>query len=231
MSQKVNIVTFTDPMMGLSYECEPIFRKLETHFADEVEFKYLMCVLVKDVYDLVNPADLSISKELAIKNYNAKLSKIYESEEDITGMPINMTDFQLFSVEHTSSLPLNLAYKAVQLIDDTKADLFLYNLRYATIVECRPTMSPSRFERQFFLPKKQVNHRITSKFKRLLKNNGREPAEFAMRANKIVVTLNVSEDGSFSLTSSSEILEEGKFALQAAEEILSNGVIIRIAFT
>ena len=51
-----------------------------------------------------------------------------------------------------------------------------------------------------------------------------------MRANKIVVTLNVSEDGSFSLTSSSEILEEGKFALQAAEEILSNSVIIRIAF-
>ena len=91
-------------------------------------------------------------------------------------------------------------------------------------------MSPSRFERQFFLPKKQVNHRITSKFKRLLKNNGREPAEFAMRANKIVVTINVSEDGSFSLTSSSEILEEGKFALQAAEEILSNGVIIRISF-
>ena len=51
-----------------------------------------------------------------------------------------------------------------------------------------------------------------------------------MRANKIVVTLNVSEDGSFSLTSSSEILEEGKCALQAAEEILSNSVIIRIAF-
>ena len=139
MRQKVNIVTFTDPMMGLSYECEPIFRKLETHFADKVDFKYLMCVLVKDIYDLVNPADLSISKELAIKNYNAKLSKIYENEENITGMPINMTDFQLFSVEHTSSLPLNLAYKAVQLIDDTKADSFLYNLRYATIVECRPT--------------------------------------------------------------------------------------------
>ena len=52
-----------------------------------------------------------------------------------------------------------------------------------------------------------------------------------MRANKIVVTLNVSEDGSFSLTSSSEILEEGKCALQAAEEILSNSIIIRIALT
>ena len=139
MSNKVTILTFTDPMMGLSYECEPIFRKLETHFDGDVEFKYLMGVLVKDVYDLVNPADLSVSKEIALKNYNAKLAKIYESEEDITGMPINMTNFQLFSVEHTSSLPLNLAYKAAQLVNESKSDLFLYNLRYATIVECRPT--------------------------------------------------------------------------------------------
>ena len=139
MSEKVTIITFTDPMMGLSYECEPIFRKLETHFEEKIEFKYLMSVLVKNVYDLVNSADLSVSKELALKNYNEKLAKIYESEESISGMPINMKDFHLFSVENISSLPLNLAYKAAQLVDAEKADLFLYNLRYATIVECRPT--------------------------------------------------------------------------------------------
>ena len=97
MSNKVNIITFTDPMMGLSYECEPIFRKLETHFEEKIEFKYLMSVLVKNVYDLVNPADLSVSKELALKNYNARLAKIYENEESISGMPINMRGFQLFS--------------------------------------------------------------------------------------------------------------------------------------
>ena len=140
MNKKINIITFTDPMMGLSYESEPVFRKLETHFGENIEFKYLMCVLVKDVYDFVNQADLSVSKEFAIKNYNAKLAKIYESEEYISNMPINMTDFHLFSIEHTSSLPLKLAYKSVQLVDKSKADLFLYNLRYATIVAaCRPT--------------------------------------------------------------------------------------------
>ena len=90
---KVTILTFTDPMMGLSYESEPVFRKLERHFAD-IEFKYLMSVLVKKVYDLVDPADLSVSKELALRNYNARLAKIYESEESISGMPINMRGFQ-----------------------------------------------------------------------------------------------------------------------------------------
>ena len=59
----------------------------------------------------------------------------------------------------------------------------------------------------------------------MLKNNGREPVKGAMRADEIVIPLNVTEDGSFSFSSSSEILEEGKFALQAAKEILSNGEV------
>ena len=29
MDEKITLITFTDPMMGLSYECEPIFRKLD----------------------------------------------------------------------------------------------------------------------------------------------------------------------------------------------------------
>ena len=136
---KITILTFTDPMMGLSYESEPIFRKLEIHFEGSINFKYLMSVLVKNVYDLVNPADLSVSKEFALKNYNARLAKIYESEESISGLPINMRGFQLFSVNETSSLPLNLAYKAVQIVDEEKSEQFLYRLRYATIVETRPT--------------------------------------------------------------------------------------------
>lgn len=136
---KIKLTTFTDPMMGLSYECEPIFRKLETHFADRIEFHYVMSGLVRNVYDFVHPDDLSKGKDIAIRNYNARLAKIYEHEESIMGMPINMTDFHLFSPTHTTSLPLNLAYKAAQLTNAEKANQFLYNLRYATIVETRPT--------------------------------------------------------------------------------------------
>ena len=139
MDEKITLVTFTDPMMGLSYECEPIFRKLETHFAGKIDFRYVMSGLVRDVYELVNPADLKISKELAIKNYNEKLAEIYRMEENLGGLPINMDGFSLFSVNETSSDPLNIAYKAAQISNPDKADLFLYNLRFATIVECLPT--------------------------------------------------------------------------------------------
>lgn len=139
MKEKITLMTFTDPMMGLSYECEPIFRKLETHFAGRIEFRYVMSGLVRNVYDFVDPSDMPQGKDVAIRNYNARLAKIYESEEGIMGMPINMTNFHLFSTEHTSSMPLNLAYKAAQLADTEKANQFLYNLRYATIVDTRPT--------------------------------------------------------------------------------------------
>lgn len=136
---KISLTTFTDPMMGLSYECEPVFRKLETHFQNQIEFKYVMSGLVRNVYDFVDPADLPLGNDVAIRRYNDRLAKIYESEESIMGMPINMTNFHLFSTEHTSSMPLNLAYKAAQLVDEEKANQFLYNLRYATIVDTRPT--------------------------------------------------------------------------------------------
>ena len=126
-------------MMGLSYECEPIFRKLETHFAGKIEFHYVMSLLVRDVYELVAPDDLKFGKEVAIKNYNARLAEIYLTEENLGGLPINMDGFQLFSVNETSSAPLNIAYKAAQLVDAERADEFLYRLRYSTIVDCRPT--------------------------------------------------------------------------------------------
>ena len=139
MSEKIIITTFTDPMMGLSWECEPIFRKLETHFAWQIEFHTVMALLVRNVRDFMTPDELALPPAEGIRRYNARLAKIYESEEPISGMPINMTDFHLFSEEQPSSLPLNLAYHAARLTEAGKADLFLYNQRYATVVDCHPT--------------------------------------------------------------------------------------------
>jgi len=137
--KQVTLTTFTDPMMGLSYESEPYFRRLETHFKDRIRFRYIMSGLVRNVYDFVDPDDLKVGKEYALEKYRLKLAAIYKSEESITGMPVNMTNLQLFTPDYTSSIPLNLAYKAAQLANREKADRFLYNLRFATIVECRPT--------------------------------------------------------------------------------------------
>lgn len=102
--EQVMITSFTDPMMGLSYECEPIFRKPETHYTHLINFQYVMSGLVKDVYRLVHTPDSKKGQEYAIREYNKRLAKIYEEEESIGGMPINMTDFHLFSPDFCSGL-------------------------------------------------------------------------------------------------------------------------------
>ena len=61
---KITLTTFTDPMMGLSYECEPIMRKLETHFAGQIEFRYVMGLLVRDVHDFMMAEDYADTDEV-----------------------------------------------------------------------------------------------------------------------------------------------------------------------
>lgn len=137
--EKVILTAFTDPMMGLSYESEPIMDRLQKEFADMLEFRNVMGLLVRDVSDFMTPEERSLDPEAGIPLYCKRLARIYKSEEAIGGLPIHMDGFCLFDQEHRSSRPLNLAYKAAQLADPAKADTFLVALRHATVLDCLPT--------------------------------------------------------------------------------------------
>lgn len=137
--KKVVITTFTDPMMGLSYESEPTMRRVAEHYGETVEWRYAMGLLVRDVHDFMIPADYADTEAESIKRYNARLAQIYKSEEAIGGLPMNMEGFCLFSENERSSLPLNLAYEAAKLANEKRAEKFLRRLRYATVVETRRT--------------------------------------------------------------------------------------------
>ena len=139
MNDHIILTTFTDPMMGLTYEMEPIYDKLKQEYGDQVEFRWVMSLLVRDVSDFMTPRERAMEPEAGIRAYNARLAQIYKSEEAIGGLPINMEHFRLFDAEHRTSKPMNLAYKAAQLADPEKADDFLLNLRHATVIDCRPT--------------------------------------------------------------------------------------------
>jgi len=131
--------TFTDPMMGLTYEMEPIYERLKREYGDRIEFRWVMGLLVRDVSDFMTPRERAMAPEAGIRAYNARLAQIYKSEEAIGGLPIHMEGFCLFDAEHRSSKPLNLAYKAAQLAAPERADDFLKNLRHATVIDCLPT--------------------------------------------------------------------------------------------
>ena len=139
MSDRIIFTTFTDPMMGLTYEMEPIYDRLKREYGDQIEFRWVMSLLVRDVSDYMTPRERAMEPEAGIRAYNARLAQICKSEESIGGLSINMEGFCLFDTEHRSSRPLNLAYKAAKIADPEKADDFLINLRHATVVDCRPT--------------------------------------------------------------------------------------------
>ena len=125
MSDRIIFTTFTDPMMGLTYEMEPIYDRLKHEYGDWIEFRWVMRLLVRDVSDFMKPQERAMEPEAGIRAYNARLAQIYKSEESIGGLPINMKGFCLFDAEHRTSKPMNLAYKAAQLADPEKADDFL----------------------------------------------------------------------------------------------------------
>ena len=139
MTGKIILTTFTDPMMGLTYEMEPIYDRLAGEYGDQIEFKWVMGLLVKDVSDFMTPQERAMAPEAGIRRYNARLAQIYKGEEAIGGLPIHMEGFCLFDRSHRTSRPLNLAYKAAQLATPDRADAFLVNLRHATVLDCRPT--------------------------------------------------------------------------------------------
>lgn len=136
---RVRFTVASDPMMGLAWECEPVLRRLETHFEGRIEIRHAMSVLVRDVADFVDPDDLALGLPEAIRRYLPRLAAIYLEEEPIGGMPICMDGLALFDERRTSSLPLCLAAEAARLADPDRADAFLYALRRATVAETRPT--------------------------------------------------------------------------------------------
>ena len=61
--EKVILTTFTDPMMGLSYESEPIMDRLQREYGDKIEFRNVMGLLVRDVSDFMTPEENSLRPE------------------------------------------------------------------------------------------------------------------------------------------------------------------------
>ncbi|MBQ6908733.1 MAG: hypothetical protein IJP56_07000 [Synergistaceae bacterium] len=79
MNGKIIITVFTDPMMGLSYESEPILERLQIEYAG----RYVMSLLVRDVSDFMTPDELALESEAGIQRYCERLAMIYKSEETI----------------------------------------------------------------------------------------------------------------------------------------------------
>ncbi|MBP1764037.1 MAG: oxidoreductase [Firmicutes bacterium] len=130
----VEIIEFTDPVCTWCWGSEPILRKLETRYGDQLTVKYVMGGLVKDIrefYDSNN--DIGGDPERS----NKQIAKHWVEASERHGMPVKGEGFCLFSEDYPSTYPQNIAYKAVQMENAELADRFLRRMREASAAEAK----------------------------------------------------------------------------------------------
>jgi putative protein-disulfide isomerase len=132
----IEIIEFTDPVCTWCWGSEPVLRKLETRFNEQVKISYIMGGLVKDItsfYDSYN--DIGGDPDQS----NINIAKHWVEASARHGMPVRSEGFKLFSKEHPSTYPQNIAYKAAQMQDQALANKFLRRIREASAAEARQT--------------------------------------------------------------------------------------------
>lgn len=132
----VEIIEFTDPVCTWCWGSEPVLRKLETRFGEQVKISFVMAGLVKDItsfYDRYNDIGGDPVRS------NANIAKHWLEASERHGMPVQSEGFKLFSQEHPSTYPQNIAYKAAQIQDQVLANRFLRRIREASATEAKLT--------------------------------------------------------------------------------------------
>ena len=133
---KIEVIEFTDPVCTWCWGSEPILRKLETRFGEQLEVNYVMGGLVKDITEFYD-AHNDIGRDPV--RSNANIAKHWLEASSRHGMPVEVEGFQLFSKEHPSTYPQNIAYKAAQMQDPQLAKRFLRRVRETSAAEARQT--------------------------------------------------------------------------------------------
>lgn len=132
----IEIIEFTDPVCTWCWGSEPVLRKLEARFGEQVKISYIMGGLVKDItsfYDSYN--DIGGDPDRSNRN----IARHWVEASERHGMPVKSEGFKMFSRAHPSTYPQNIAYKAAQMQDPTLANKFLRRIREASAAEARQT--------------------------------------------------------------------------------------------
>lgn len=136
MNNIIEIIEFTDPVCTWCWGSEPVLRKLETRFGEQVKISFVMAGLVKDItsfYDSHNDIGGDPARS------NANIAKHWLEASERHGMPVQSEGFKLFSKKYPSTYPQNIAYKAAQIQDQALANRFLRRIREASAAEARLT--------------------------------------------------------------------------------------------
>lgn len=134
MNASIEIIEFTDPACTWCWGSEPVLRKLEYYFIDNIKISYSMSGLVKDAKTFMDQKN-NIGGDL--KQFNQQVAKHWLEASERHGMPVQTDGFELFTESDRSTYPMNIAYKAAQFQGEDIANRLLRRIREAIAAEAR----------------------------------------------------------------------------------------------
>ncbi len=133
---QLEVLAFTDPVCTWCWGSEPVLRKLEVWYGDQVKLRYVMGGLVKDIrafHDSAN--DIGGDPERS----NLQIARHWLEASERHGMPVRTDGFRLFTADIVSTYPQNIAFKAAELTNPVLASRYLRRMREASAAEARET--------------------------------------------------------------------------------------------
>lgn len=132
----LEIIEFTDPVCTWCFGSEPILRKLQARYKDQIRIRFVMGGLVEDIHQFLDEynhigGDPILSNQAIVSHW---------SEASLRhGMPVRTEGFALFDEDYPSTYPQNIAFKAAQMENEVLAHRFLRRMREATAAEAKKT--------------------------------------------------------------------------------------------
>lgn len=135
----MKISVFADPACTWCWGSVPVVRALRYRYGKQLEFEYVMGGMIEDIASY-NNRRLSIGGDIALSNRN--MHKHWLEASAIHGMPVSEAPVRLFTEEHRSTVPMNIAYIAAGLyvrshkdVMDNAEQRFLRILQEMTLVD------------------------------------------------------------------------------------------------
>lgn len=129
-SNLLELVSYTDPYCTWCWGSEPILRKIEEAYGEQVKISFKMGGLVKEMsnfYDAQN--------QIGGPDWYRQVAAHWLEASSRHGMPVDEQIFFDIRDSNFSTYPANIAYKSAQLQDEISANRFLRRMREGAAAE------------------------------------------------------------------------------------------------
>lgn len=126
----LDLIEFTDPYCTWCWGSEPIIRRIQVLYGDQVSVSYIMGGLVADIDQFYDPTN-----RIGGANWRQQVADHWLDASRRHGMPVDEQVFFDLKDEFRSTHPACIAYKAAQFQNEELANKFLRRIREGAAVE------------------------------------------------------------------------------------------------